>query len=87
MTEGARTTPEIPVHRYNAALAQEIEAKWQDRWEAEHTFWSPNPVGSLSDGFEAVADRPKLYVLDMFPYPSGTGLHVGHPLGYIGTDV
>ena len=41
----------------------------------------------MSDGFDRVADRPKLYVLDMFPYPSGAGLHVGHPLGYIGTDV
>src|SRR5713101_5650930 len=87
MSESARTTTETPVHRYNAAVAQEIEAKWQDRWDAERTFWTPNPVGPLSDGFAAVADRPKLYVLDMFPYPSGTGLHVGHPLGYIGTDV
>jgi leucyl-tRNA synthetase len=41
----------------------------------------------LAEGFDRVADRPKLYVLDMFPYPSGAGLHVGHPLGYIGTDV
>ena len=44
-------------------------------------------MGDLSQGFAEVADRPKLYVLDMFPYPSGAGLHVGHPLGYIGTDV
>ena len=68
-------------------LANEIEAKWQDRWDAEHTFWAPNPAGPLDEGFDAVADRQKLYVLDMFPYPSGAGLHVGHPLGYIGTDV
>jgi leucyl-tRNA synthetase len=76
-----------PAHRYDAALAQRIEAEWQQRWEAEGTFHAPNPVGDLSEGFEAVADLPKTYVLDMFPYPSGAGLHVGHPLGYIGTDV
>jgi leucyl-tRNA synthetase len=87
MTESARTAPEVPAFRYHAALAQEIESKWQDRWEQDHTFWAPNPAGPLSDGFEQVAERRKLYVLDMFPYPSGTGLHVGHPLGYIGTDV
>ncbi|MGH9273005.1 MAG: class I tRNA ligase family protein, partial [Acidimicrobiales bacterium] len=77
----------IPPHRYTAALATQIEITWQDRWEQEGTFRAPNPCGPLSDGFERVAERPKLYVLDMFPYPSGSGLHVGHPLGYIGTDV
>ena len=82
-----RTTVEAPPHRYNAGLANQIEAKWQDRWEADHTFWTPNPSGPLRDGFDAAADRQKLFVLDMFPYPSGAGLHVGHPLGYIGTDV
>ncbi len=80
-------SPDQPAHRYSAALAQEIEATWQDRWEQEGTFHTPNPVGDLAAGFAAVADRPKRYVLDMFPYPSGVGLHVGHPLGYIGTDV
>ena len=54
---------------------------------AEGTFHTPNPTGRLSAGFEQVADRPKFFVMDMFPYPSGAGLHVGHPLGYIGTDV
>src|ERR687898_326846 len=44
-------------------------------------------TGRLSAGFERVADRPKAFVMDMFPYPSGTGLHVGHPLGYLGTDI
>ncbi len=78
---------DTPPHRYTAALAGEIETAWQDRWEREGTFFSPNPVGDLSAGFDKVADQPKLYVLDMFPYPSGAGLHVGHPLGYIGTDV
>ena len=87
MSDAVRTTPEVPQFRYNAALANEIEAKWQARWEADDTFSAPNPVGPLSGGFADVAHRRKLYVLDMFPYPSGSGLHVGHPLGYIGTDV
>jgi leucyl-tRNA synthetase len=78
---------DTPQHRYDAHLANEIEARWQDRWEREHTFWAPNPTGLLSEGAERVAGREPLYVLDMFPYPSGVGLHVGHPLGYIGTDV
>src|SRR6478735_3155811 len=78
---------DIPQHRYDARLANEIEARWQDRWETEHTFWAPNPTGLLSEGAERIAGREPLFVLDMFPYPSGAGLHVGHPLGYIGTDV
>jgi leucyl-tRNA synthetase len=77
----------VPPHRYTAALADEIEIRWQDRWEAEGTFHAPNPVGPLGAGFDKIAGRPKFYVNDMFPYPSGEGLHVGHPLGYIGTDV
>ncbi len=73
--------------RYDAALAARIEARWQDRWEAEQTFAAPNPAGPWADP-EAVAARgEKLFVMDMFPYPSGAGLHVGHPLGYIATDV
>jgi leucyl-tRNA synthetase len=87
MAETAPTPRDAPAFRYDAALANQIEEKWQDRWDAAHTFWAPNPRGPLANGFDAVADRPKLYVLDMFPYPSGSGLHVGHPLGYIGTDV
>jgi leucyl-tRNA synthetase len=77
----------VPPHRYTPALAQSIELAWQDRWDAEGTFHTPNPVGALSEGFDRVADRPKAFVMDMFPYPSGAGLHVGHPLGYLGTDV
>ncbi len=80
-------TTETPTHRYHAHLANEIEAKWQDTWDRDHTYWAPNPSGDLAVGWEQVGDRHKLYVLDMFPYPSGAGLHVGHPLGYIGTDV
>ena len=74
-------------HRYGPQLAAAIEAKWQDRWEARGVFAAPNPAGELADGFVDLAGREKLYVLDMFPYPSGVGLHVGHPLGYIATDI
>lgn len=77
----------VPPFRYTAALAERIEEFWQRRWEVEGTFHAANPVGDLAGGFDRVAGRRKLYVLDMFPYPSGDGLHVGHPLGYIGTDV
>ncbi len=87
MSETTTRADEAPPYRYTARLANEIEQRWQDYWEGERTFWTPNPSGPLADGFERVADRTKLYVLDMFPYPSGAGLHVGHPLGYIGTDV
>ncbi|MCW2530532.1 MAG: leucyl-tRNA synthetase, partial [Blastococcus sp.] len=82
-----QTPGDVPPHRYTPALAQQIELAWQDRWEREGTFHTPNPTGRLSEGFEKVADRPKFFVMDMFPYPSGAGLHVGHPLGYLGTDV
>ncbi|MGA1344565.1 MAG: leucine--tRNA ligase [Ilumatobacteraceae bacterium] len=76
-----------PSVRYTAALAQTIEESWQDRWDAEGTFAAPNPAGPLADPTAVAGLDDKLFVLDMFPYPSGAGLHVGHPLGYIGTDV
>jgi len=78
---------QTPPFRYDARLAAEIELRWQERWEREGTFQARNPSGALSEGFGQVAGRPKFYLLDFFPYPSGIGLHVGHPLGYIGTDV
>jgi leucyl-tRNA synthetase len=78
---------EVPPQRYTAALANEIEHKWQDRWDEEHVFCTPNRTGLLSEDPRHIADRPSLFVLDMFPYPSGVGLHVGHPLGFIATDV
>jgi len=59
-----------------------IEAKWQRFWEQNKTFRSANPGDA---DFES--DKPKFYVLDMFPYPSGAGLHVGHPEGYTATDI
>ncbi|PZS13343.1 MAG: leucine--tRNA ligase [Pseudonocardiales bacterium] len=83
----ADNAADIPPYRYTAALADTIETSWQDRWEREGTFNAPNPTGELSEGFDRVAIRSHAYILDMFPYPSGAGLHVGHPLGYIGTDV
>ncbi|WP_100350272.1 leucine--tRNA ligase [Luteimicrobium subarcticum] len=75
--------------RYTPALADGIELKWQDAWAERGTFWAANPVGDLTDGdghHAAPGARP-FFVMDMFPYPSGAGLHVGHPLGYIATDV
>jgi leucyl-tRNA synthetase len=78
---------DAPPQRYTAALANDIERRWQDRWESERVFWTPNRTGLLAEDPRGLADRPHLYVLDMFPYPSGVGLHVGHPLGYIATDV
>ncbi|MGW3602611.1 leucine--tRNA ligase [Micromonospora sp. NPDC005161] len=86
MSEAAAPAGDIPPFRYTAALADEIENRWQDIWAREGTFHAPNPTGPLADPDHPRAGAEKLYVLDMFPYPSGAGLHVGHPLGYIGTD-
>src|SRR6266567_1483062 len=72
--------------RYSAALAEQIELKWQQNWSDQRTFETPNPVGDLADG-SVLDPARKLFVMDMFPYPSGAGLHVGHPLGYIASDV
>ena len=55
---------------------QDIEKKWQDHWQQHNTFRADND-----------SSKPKYYVLDMFPYPSGAGLHEGHPLGYIASDI
>jgi len=55
---------------------KQVEKKWQKKWEEEKTFKAEDCI-----------DQPKYYVLDMFPYPSGSGLHVGHPEGYIATDI
>jgi leucyl-tRNA synthetase len=85
--ETSTTSPDVPRHRYTAELAQAIEVGWQDRWEENGVFDTPNPAGPLADPELVAARGEKLFVQDMFPYPSGVGLHVGHPLGYIGTDV
>ncbi|HEX5404824.1 MAG TPA: leucine--tRNA ligase, partial [Pseudonocardiaceae bacterium] len=87
MTDGATTaspTEAVPAHRYTAALAGQIEQHWQQYWEEHGTFHAPNPVGELA---ATPLPEDKLFVQDMFPYPSGEGLHVGHPLGFIATDV
>jgi leucyl-tRNA synthetase len=55
---------------------REIEQKWQAYWKINHVY---------KTGIDL--NKPKYYVLDMFPYPSGAGLHVGHPLGYIASDI
>jgi leucyl-tRNA synthetase len=78
------TTDEVPAYRYTAVLAGEIEHRWQQHWAEHGTFHAPNPAGPWG---QPDVPKDKLYVLDMFPYPSGEGLHVGHPLGFIGTDV
>ncbi|PLS30305.1 leucine--tRNA ligase [Bifidobacterium margollesii] len=80
--------PEEPAFRYNAQLAQRIEEDWQRRWDDEGTFWAANVEGDLKDGEGRNAEgRPAYFAMDMFPYPSGKGLHVGHPLGYLASDV
>ncbi|WP_446216065.1 leucine--tRNA ligase [Micromonospora sp. IBHARD004] len=86
MSEAAAPATDIPPFRYTATLAGDIEHRWQETWAREGTFHAPNPTGPLADPDHPRAGAEKLYVLDMFPYPSGAGLHVGHPLGYIGTD-
>ena len=75
-----QTEDSVPGYRYDAQLASRIEEDWQQRWVADGTY-------RVAEAATGEAFRPKLFVMDMFPYPSGSGLHVGHPLGYIGTDV
>ena len=88
-TAPATAAPDDVPFRYTPALAGEIEVRWQDEWERRGTFYAANPTGALTDGDgeHAAATAPPFFVMDMFPYPSGAGLHIGHPLGYIATDV
>jgi leucyl-tRNA synthetase len=72
------TNPDEKAPRYDAAT---LEPKWQRYWLEHKTFATPEPTTMDTAG------RPKAYVLDMFPYPSGAGLHVGHPEGYTATDI
>ena len=78
---------DVPPFRYTAELAGRLEQHWQHNWQRGGTFDVPNPVGSLAPADGSPVPRDKMFVQDMFPYPSGEGLHVGHPLGYIATDV
>ncbi|WP_370653133.1 MULTISPECIES: leucine--tRNA ligase [Mycobacterium] len=78
---------DAPRYRYTAELAAGLERTWQENWARSGTFNVPNPVGSLAPADGSAVPQDKLFVQDMFPYPSGEGLHVGHPLGYIATDV
>ncbi len=72
-----------------------IEPKWQARWDEEQTFRAFDPGQAIPDNHPLARrhpgarpqDLPKYYLLDMFPYPSGAGLHVGHPEGYTATDI
>lgn len=82
MTSVQPTASDVPRFRYDARFANEIETRWQQQWLANDCFKTPNP-GEM--GFDA--SRPKFYCLDMFPYPSGAGLHIGHPEGYTATDI
>lgn len=84
MAENTPETPDTPQYRYTAEMAGDLEAKWQRIWDETGAFNADNPSGSLAGD---LAKHKKYFILDMFPYPSGKGLHVGHPLGYIATDV
>ncbi len=84
VTESPTAAPRC---RYTAELAARIETTWQDNWARLGTFNVPNPVGALAPTDGSPIPDDKLFVQDMFPYPSGDGLHVGHLLGYIATDV
>ena len=87
-TNAQQTSPasenndETPRYRYTGRLAGEIETRWQAYWERRGTFNAPNPGHAAFD-----ASKPKYFCIDMFPYPSGAGLHVGHPEGYTATDI
>ncbi|MDX2062752.1 MAG: leucine--tRNA ligase [Bacteroidia bacterium] len=65
-----------PIRQYSAETIAQLEDRWQQYWDHHQTYVAPK-----------TSDKPKYYVLDMFPYPSGAGLHVGHPLGYIASDI
>ncbi|WP_099332682.1 leucine--tRNA ligase [Actinomyces minihominis] len=86
MSDSARTTSALdtPPFRYDAKMAEQIEQKWQEIWARDGVFNADNPTGDLAG---PRAELQPWFIMDMFPYPSGSGLHVGHPLGYIATDI
>ncbi|HLP86093.1 MAG TPA: leucine--tRNA ligase [Phycisphaerales bacterium] len=73
---------DVPQFRYDAGFANRMEPAWQARWAESKAYETPNPGAS---GFDL--SKPRFYCLDMFPYPSGAGLHIGHPEGYTATDI
>ena len=81
------STPDTPPHRYTSELAQDIEVRLAGPVGRARHLRNSQPRRPTRRSRAAVARGEKLFVLDMFPYPSGVGLHVGHPLGFIGTDV
>ena len=83
---GKEETQDEAPHRYTNLLALDIEQRWQGYWRDNGTFHAADPAGPQALTSEAASHR-KFFLMDMFPYPSGAGLHVGHPLGYIATDV
>jgi len=94
---GTPSDEAAPPFRYTGQLANAIEGVWQRRWAEEQTYRTPDPAPAdpahavdptdPADPTDRADPAAKSFVMDMFPYPSGAGLHVGHPLGYIGTDV
>jgi leucyl-tRNA synthetase len=79
--ESGKAAPGAPF-RYTARLADELERRWQAWWDEQGTNREPNPGDEDFD-----PSKPKFFGLDMFPYPSGAGLHVGHPLSYTAQDI
>ena len=81
-SDPAQFTEQRAAHRYDAALADDIERRWQSWWESNDTNRTPNPGDADFD-----ASKPKYFCMGMFPYPSGAGLHIGHLTNYIPNDI
>ena len=85
--EETTTTPPQQSQTSGGYQFATIEPKWQKYWKDNNTFATPQRRTTLEDGTVIKSKNKKKYVLDMFPYPSGAGLHVGHPEGYTGTFI